>query len=340
MLKIQRVFRQLMLLLLIISLGNFVGLHIVDGKENLPTQSVVFPLATDDARTSDALGILDPVTGDLATVEIGLFYDDLGLLASNKGDILFRNKDGVNILHPAGNVQTLDLDPTRFVDFEWSPSSLYLAFVEYDENQLYIADLEAGSWEPVSIDIPVYGAPSWSPSGQYIAFNSTIASNAVSIIAILDIETKSTQIIESSVDTAFPRWSPNEKYILLNDKDSIYAIELEGETREFLANGYGAKWIDETTILYVQYSKREDVFEVKRLTLPTLYSETLFLTPSPPKGLRISSNSEQILYGFEHGTLSELSVICVFNLGRRTSLCFYDIPMSINGSPIWLNTEN
>lgn len=141
---------------------------------------------------------------------------------------------------PAGIVKS----PTSAETFTWTPDGNAILAVTRcltGQSGFYLWNLAADSlrrFQP-PVDLPFPGNPAYSPSGDYLAFQATVAGNTD--IYLLDL--KSGQIQQLTDDPALdgkPTWSPDgHELAFVSDRDGnneIYVLAIDGTNLHNLTN--------------------------------------------------------------------------------------------------------
>jgi hypothetical protein len=142
-------------------------------RDELPSNGLVSWLAPDGR-----LRLIDPATGeqslplgDEPAVE-GFWssaFDRLAVADPTSGLVLYDTAGRETGSIPVPSPELL-LDGT----LTWAPDDRRIALVASERGlpRILIADLDAGTMEPLDLGMPAYG-PSWSPDGRWLAFSGS-----------------------------------------------------------------------------------------------------------------------------------------------------------------------
>ena len=138
-------------------------------------------------------------------------------------------------------VQAQDAQTRRWVNLSNTPRQLKCFTFE-----LKVLNLDKGTVTPIFTGLLDYGfVPSWSPSGDKIAFADWSFSNPQHPVRgdwtsaglhVVDLATCQTQIVEGAEDSA-PAWSPDGQTIAFADWSGINLIPASGGVRQLLRAG-------------------------------------------------------------------------------------------------------
>lgn len=110
-------------------------------------------------------------------------------------------------------------DPGDDVDADWSPDSSKLAYVSWASGSadIYEWNILSNTQTLLIATSAPETAPSWSPSGKYLAYTEIQENGAVGI-AIYDLDQNKTihRIVEPKVALDKASWSPDEKWLLMS----------------------------------------------------------------------------------------------------------------------------
>ena len=116
-----------------------------------------------------------------------------------------------------------ELPLTRITTGEWndiapalSPNRKQLAFASDRSGfwDLYIMDLQSGDVKQITDSHEYDSAPSWSPDGQWLVFETYIADNLeVAIISVIDPSQKIISLTQDPASDHSPVWAPDGRHV-------------------------------------------------------------------------------------------------------------------------------
>jgi len=143
----------------------------------------------------------------------------LGVVLSKSGnpEIYLATTDG-KIIKQLTNYKGIDSSPS------FSPDGEKITFVSdrYGTPQIFIMDKDGFGIKRISYSSSYSTSPKWSPDGNYIAY---IIRSGNFKIAIFDIKTNNTKIIENSSGCEAISWAPDSRHIVFAKTD-IYPSKL------------------------------------------------------------------------------------------------------------------
>jgi len=138
-------------------------------------------------------------------------------------DVERHTEQGVPILSPA-----------------WSPDGRRIAYTSFLEDQadIYVIDLEDGSYYPISKGPGIDQTPDWSPDGKLIAYSSSVDGN--SEIYIRDLEANNSRRLTYSWAIEYsPCWSPTGHQIaFVSDRlgrPQVFVMDADGSNQRRLS---------------------------------------------------------------------------------------------------------
>lgn len=185
------------------------------------------------------------------------------IFSSNRDDnseIYTMNADG-------SNPQRLTTHPTYDGKPDWSPDGERIVFTStrdsyqdavFLDTELYIMNADGSNVQRITHVGSYDQDPSWSPDGNFIAFESSRESFHPNIVKafILNLQTGEVRrvIDDTAPDYPFPEapdrisefspiWSPDGQYLAVSIYDGIYKVNLHDNSFElFIENGSSPSW--------------------------------------------------------------------------------------------------
>ena len=115
----------------------------------------------------------------------------------------------------------------------WSPDGKKIAYTTFLEDQadIYILDLDSGTYQPFWNGPGVDQAPDWSPDGQWIAFSSSMDGNAEIYIRRVDGSELKRLTYSWAIETS-PDWSPTGRQIAFTSdrlgRPQVFIMDVDG----------------------------------------------------------------------------------------------------------------
>jgi Tol biopolymer transport system component len=164
-------------------------------------------------------------------------------VTQNGSTLAFTSSNTIKILSLGENGRYLIGSYNQRYDIRglWSADGLKLAYISrkdllttadqsvYHSGDLYVYDIQKNKLTQLTSNIPVIAeAPTWSPSGNEIAFLMK-DDQGINLYTIDVNSTKIMKLTNSSLDSSQPIWSPNAERILFIQGSNFCTIQSNGE---------------------------------------------------------------------------------------------------------------
>jgi WD40 repeat protein len=143
------------------------------------------------------------------------------------------------------SIQTVTLPNSIYIEQpSWFPSAevrqiSFAMLTEADDFDIFVADLDNRSIEPMFEHPANDYSPRWSPDGTQLAFVSD--RNPIEGIFLFDIASEEIQFLSEGNS---PEWSPDGTKIAFMRDDAIYVMDASGENIQlFIENAVTPRWL-------------------------------------------------------------------------------------------------